>query len=36
MGFWEWLNDNPGWFALYLFLIVQGIAGIVGIVSSFK
>lgn len=29
MNFWEWLNDNPGWFVLYLFLIVEGIAEIV-------
>ena len=23
MNFWDWLNQNPGWFALYLFLVVM-------------
>lgn len=23
MNFWDWLNQNPGWFALYLFMITS-------------
>lgn len=33
MTFWEWLNKNPGWFAVYLGIIAVLIGAVMGVIK---